>query len=399
VKIPLSFVLVVMLAGCGRPSSASDGGSASESGSTSTTAHVTSAGIDDGTDDSDSDEPHCGGFSIVPTNVYPHVMLIVDVSSSMHESWDHDQDPLTPAVTRWATARALLDQIVPDLDASIWFGLQRAPSIHACPAATEDDPNCKDADVCLVDPTPEIEIGKLHGESILAALPDASASPLDIVGGSPISAAWVAARDHLLAQLDPTISAIVLITDGGANCSESGLPEAVEVFDDELEALVSEGYLVHGIMTVVVGVGVGEQPSLPAQPDSPAVDAYAALDDLGVAGGLARNGGDEPRKFYDAAQPDELMHALEAGGCKVTDCTVDLTTAGSGPPEPVQLPYMSIEANGQEVPYVFDCEDEDGWAWIEEGMILTFCGSYCDGYKNGELAFEGSYGCPVATTF
>jgi hypothetical protein len=394
----LSFVLVVMLAACGGPTvSASGGDSASESESSATESSSTTSAdsFDEGTDS--SDEPDCGGFSVVPTYVHPNVMLIVDVSSSMRESVDHDQNPMTPVVLRWATARALLDQIIPDLDASVWFGLQRVPSIGACPAATVDDPNCKDADVCLVDSSPEIEIGELHGESILAALPDASASPLEIVGGSPIRAAWVAARDHLLAQPDPIFSGIVLITDGGANCSESSLPEAVEVFDDELEALVSDGFVLHGIPTVVVGVGVGEQPSLPAQPDSPGADVYAALNDLGVAGGMPWNGGNEPRKFFDASQPDELMLALDPGG-GVTDCTVDLTYVEGGPPEPVQIPDMVIEANGQDVPYVNDCANEDGWAWIEEGIILTFCGSYCDGFKDGTMAFEGDYGCPDATT-
>jgi hypothetical protein len=390
------FVLVVMLAACGRPSAgANDGDGASESGSA---GESTSGNSSIGDFGSNPEEPWCGGFSIVPTYVPANIMFVVDVSSSMHDSWDHDQDPMTSAVPRWVTARALLDQVVPALDDRGWFGLQRAPSIEACPAATVNDPSCTDADVCLVDPTPEIELGEQHGESILAALPDASASPLEIVGGSPISAAWVAARDHLLAQSERTVSVIVLITDGGANCSASSLPEAVEVFDDALLGLVEDGFVVHGITTAVVGVGIGEQPSVAAQPDSPAVDAYAALNDLGLAGGLAWNNGFEPRKFYDAAQPDELLLALDSGGYETVDCTIDLTHTEDGPPEPEQLPGMVIEANGQAVPYVIDCENEDGWAWLEEGLILTFCGSYCDGFKTGELAFEGSYGCRDATT-
>lgn len=59
---------------------------------------------------------------------------------------------------------------------------------------------------------------------------------------------------------------------------------------------------------------------------------------------------------------------------------------------------MEMEANGEEVPYVLDCANENGWAWLEEGRILTFCGSYCDGFKDGDMVFEGSYGCPDATT-
>jgi hypothetical protein len=396
-RLSLALVLVGWLAACGRPLvGASDGGTTSETSSAGeSTGSETSSSVDgsDGFEDQD-----CGGFSIVPTYVYPHVMLVVDVSSSMHQSWDHDQDAMTPAVPRWVTARALLDQVIPALDGNIWFGLQRAPSVDACPAATVDEPNCTDADVCLVGATPEIEIGELHGEPILASLPDVSASPLELVGGSPIGAAYVTALDHLLAQPDRTVSAIVLVTDGGANCSEPSLPEAVEVFDDELEALVANAYAEQEIFTFVVGVGVGEQPSLPAQPDSPAVDTYSALNELGLAGGAPWDGGTQARKFYDAAQPDELLLALDTGGDTVTDCTVDLTSSPGGPLDPLQIPYLVIETNGQEVPYVLDCENENGWAWIVDGEILTFCGSYCEGFKNGEMTFDIIYGCPDSTT-
>src|SRR5690606_13814376 len=37
---------------------------------------------------------------------------------------------------------------------------------------------------------------------------------------------------------------------------------------------------------------------------------------------------------------------------------------------------------------------EDGWTWIEEGEIMTFCGSYCDDFKGGGVQFDGKYGCP-----
>ena len=33
---------------------------------------------------------------------------------------------------------------------------------------------------------------------------------------------------------------------------------------------------------------------------------------------------------------------------------------------------------------------------IIEGEIMTFCGSYCDDFKNGTAMFDGTYGCPPA---
>jgi hypothetical protein len=309
----------------------------------------------------------------------------------MRDGWDDDQDPMTPTVTRWSTVRSLLT------DVFVWLGpgkcrlgLQRAPSITACAAATVDDPMCTDADVCLVEPVPEFELDGTNRAEILAALPDMSASPLEIVGGSPIREAYLSARDHLLEQPDnPAL--IVLITDGGANCSESSLPEAVEIFDDELVPTVAEGFEVYGVQTIVVGVGVPSVPSLPAQPDSPDVDLHTALNDLAVAGGHPWNGGMEARMYFDPLLPDELGSTLERAGCGATSCTVDLAMWG-GPIDPIYAPYTSISTNGQQIPYVRDCALEEGWTWVEEGEVVELCGSYCDAYMTCEQEFELEYG-------
>jgi hypothetical protein len=351
-----------------------------------------SSGTSDGTET--GDEPSCGGFEIIPTYVPSNIMFVVDLSSSMLDTWDHDADPMTPMVSRWSTSRTLLEQVIEELGSGAHgpnFGLQRAPSIDACPNA----PNCTDADVCLVESTPEIAFGERQGELILASLPDGSASPLDVAGGSPLRAAWLSARDHLLAQPEENPRVIVLVTDGGANCSEPSLPAAVESFDDELVLHIDDGFMLHGIPTIVVGVDFDEQPSLPAQPDSPAVDTFAALNDLALAGGAVYRGGMEPRKFLDATQPDELLGMISNGlVTPVTDCIVDLTFFPDGPPQPSQIPLVVIEMNGEEVPYVSDCEQADGWTWIEPGTILSFCGGFCEAFKAGEGIFEGTYGCP-----
>jgi hypothetical protein len=380
--------LIVTLAACGPPSVSGSGGiSADGSDDSTTTLESSGTTSTDSSDDGSEtgDEPWCGGFQVTPTFIPSNVMFVVDLSSSM--------------LSRWPTSRALLEQVIAELGLQSHgprLGLQRAPSIDACPNATVDAPNCTDADVCLVEPTPEVALGDGQGELILASLPDSSAAPSELAGGSPLGAAWISARDHLLAQPEESPRTILLITDGGANCSEPSLPAAVEVFDEGLAALVEDGFMAHGIATIVVGVDVDEQqPSLPAQPDSPAVDTYAALNDVALAGGIPRNGGMEPRKFFDAAQPDDLLDAILYGlVTPVFDCTLDLTYVPDGPPQPSQIPLVVIEMNGEEIPYVDDCEQDSGWTWIEEGTILSFCGSYCEAFKAAEGIFEGTYGCP-----
>jgi hypothetical protein len=383
-------VLVMLLAGCGgTPAGASDGDTSSGSESTTGTTSPQAPETSDGDATSDDDGEHeCGGFELVPTYVRPHVMFVVDVSASMLEGWEHDDDPSTPTVSRWHSVRALLEQLIPAIEDPILLGLVRAPASDACLGGT-----CTDANVCLVEPEPEIEIGENNGAQILVTLPDSFASSLEIVGASPIAAAYSSARDHLLAQAEDMPSYIVLITDGGANCVEPSLPEAVEVFDAGLEAMVGEAYSTYGIGTIVVAVDVAEQPSSAALPDTPAVDAQAALDAIALAGGLPRIGGSEPRKFFEVRDIEDLQVMFESA-CQVTDCTVDLTTSPAGPPEPVQIPLMEIEMEGLEVPYVSECASEDGWSWIEEGEVLTFCGLHCEKFKLGAFV-DVAYGCPL----
>jgi hypothetical protein len=404
-RATLPAVLVVVLAACGPPgvgagNSSSESGSTGESTGATESVETSSADSFDGSDTEDT-EHWCGGFELTPATAVRNIMFVVDVSSSMLETWDHDQDPMTPTVSRWQTARPLLAQVLAELESQYdepRLGLQRVPSSDACPAATVDAPNCTDADVCLIESSPEVAVGEFQAELILASLPESSASPLEVVGGSPIGAAWLAARDHLLAQRDADLSAIILFTDGGANCSEPSLPTAVEVFDEGLVALVADGYDVHGIQTLVVGVDVDEQqPSSAAQPDTPAVDTYAALNSLALAGGFPWNNGNEARKFFDTEHPDDLMLAIgDDLICTVSTCTVDLVTASdTGPPEPSQIPLIVIKINGEEIPYVSGCVNEKGWSWLEEGLILTFCGSFCDAVQAGEGIVEGIYGCPL----
>ena len=365
----LAVVCVVVLAGCGgRVVGASEEGASDEGTSGVTTLDVPTSDDDDDADTSDGSPPDlgqfpCGGFTIAPGEAIPaNVVIVVDTSASM--------------ASRWVSARSFLEQFVAEIDGDYSLGLQRAPS--------------SDADVCLVEPAPEIGVGELHGEQILAALPEASS--LELAGGSPLAAAIISARDHLLEQESRSPSFIVLVTDGGANCAEPSLPEAIESFDENLVGLVSDIYNLDQIYTLVVGVDVAEQPSLPALPDSPAVDTFAALNDIALAGGVPAGDGVGPRKFFQVDEVDDVVDGFVLFEDDPT-CVIDLTMLEEGPPDPVQIPYVTIEMNGADVPYVLDCENEDGWTWIEAGLVLSFCGSHCDAYMTEGVVVDGFYGC------
>lgn len=376
----LAFLFVLPIA-CGPVpivgESESESGSESESSSTDATTTETGA-------DSCSTE-----FWIDPEVIPQDVMLVVDTSRSMATLWDHDDDPVTPEVTRWSSAHALIQQLVEtDESPAIYeLGVQRFPAAAACPG-----PSCTDADVCVVESVPEVSLASDSAPSILAALPSADASAL--VGGSPAGAAFVSARDALLASPPERPKFIVLITDGGANCSAGdSLPDSYELADEALLDAVDDAYAIDGILTFVVGVDALDSDA-PAGEDTPAGNTFTVLDNLALAGGAPWLSDAQTRWFYDVRDAEALIFGL--GGVYPSDpsCELDLTLLEAGPPDPAQIPFVTFELDGMEVPRVDDCASEDGWAWILEGEVMTFCGTPCALFESG-AALHGVYGCEM----
>jgi hypothetical protein len=188
---------------------------------------------------------------------------------------------------------------------------------------------------------------------------------------------------------------ILLVADGAANCNtDLPFPDYIEFYDETLPTTVEQAFM-DGITTFVVGIDIINMLVGSGSDGAPEANPYERLNDVALAGGAPKNEGMDDEKFFNATNQGELLLALEQILGEVTDCTIDLTQADGGPPDPIQIPYVSFTSDGQPVPGpVDDCETEDGWAWVEVGLIMTFCGTYCDDFKNGTASFDGTYGCP-----
>jgi hypothetical protein len=350
-------------------------------------------GDGDGEGDGDGDMD-CGMVSITPEYVPPNVMLVVDASGSMiSNDWDHDLDPVTPDETRWMTLHGVVQTIMDQFGPAMNAGIKRFPSESAC------DPNpCYNATACVVTPNPEVDVGLDNGAAILASIPAADDNGTSVEGGTPSTAGINVAVEHLAAQ-NPALSRYILfITDGAANCTPGfEFPEVIENYDETLEPTVEAALNDHQITTFVVGIDIINS-LLGAGPDgSPEANPYERLNDVALAGGAPKNMGLDPEKFYNSTNQDELLTALSEIIDDITECVIDLSTTDEGVPEPVQIPHVSFEVDGMTVPYIedlADCETGDGWAWLEYGVVVTFCGSYCDDFKSGGVMFDGTYGCP-----
>jgi hypothetical protein len=335
------------------------------------------------------DVPICHQIDFATTYAPPQVMLVVDASDSMvsePNSWDHDLDMATPEVTRWFSLHAVIDTVMTNFGAAMYAGLQRFPSAAAC-----DPYPCYNATACTTETAPEVDIALDNAAAILAALPGPNADSTEINGGSPATKGIVSALDHLMLQPEQLSRYILLITDGAANCNtDLPFPDAIELYDATLPTTVENAYMNEGIPTFVVGIDIQNE-LVGVGPDGrPEANPRQRLNAVALAGGVPKNMGTSAEKFFNATNQAELLLTLEQI-LQVIDCTSDLPEVGS---DPAQIPFLQFQSDDRIVPGPFDdCANEEGWAWIEVGHTVIFCGSYCDDFKNG-ASFEGTYGCP-----
>ena len=398
-----------------------------DNGSTSldTTTSTTSGGDGDGeppcmsNEDCESDEIcvdgvcefDCGTANVVIDLPPPPVMLVLDKSGSMvNNSWDHDGDPGTSEETRWATLYSVSDFILTNFESSIQFGLQMFPSTSATTSCANDSA----CPACDVAGAPEVAIGLDNRAAILAAMPAMSADSSAVAGATPAAGGMVNAK----AALDAAVAAgesgpaIILITDGAANCGlqwadepcefpgdgTSASCELMDYFDDQLEPLV-QGYAGEGVNTYVVGIDIQDQVLDPNSEYNFSVDntnVYEELNAIAVAGGKPQAGSES---FYNATNEAELMAALSEIAGELQSCVIDLSLPPNSPPQENQINFVEFWMDGQMLEKLEISEAEcdagaaDGWIWLEEGVSVMFCGAACDTLK-ATLEVDGVYGCP-----
>jgi hypothetical protein len=304
--------------------------------------------------------------------VIPHVMLVLDKSGSMiQNTWDHDLDPQTAQVTRWKSLHKVVSEVVENFDDQFEFGAQLYPSI----AATNE----YNINACLVDSPPEVPVEPNNAVDVLLGIPIGTSQ--NIRGGTPTAAGMSSAIDHLLAIDDGDPAAIILVTDGAANCRTDAASQfdRFEVYDPNLLGLVADAYNDLAIPTYVVGIDISEevtqitgQNDFPPDGEPDGISTFAKLDELAVAGGKPLGG---EADFYQTQNEIELQDAIQAIVDDAASCTLFLDPL---PPFPE---LVEVEMDGQTVPPVDDCNSEDGWVFTNPNgpySSLELCGSYCD---------------------
>ena len=355
----------------------------STSGSTTTpvdpstsTDPGTTTSTTDGTTGTTGGTP-CEEIKATLKPIEPNIMLVLDKSGSMVADpqgfWDHDADAATPNITRWDSLYQVVQLLVTDYNATINFGANLFPSTKAKLVWGEG--------ACVVNAAVEIPVAAMNSAAILGKIPQANDDTL--IGGTPSSAGVSAALNHLK-TLDPTVPrAIILVTDGAANCASGvPVPGLFEAYDDSLHTVVEQAYTVDGIPTYVVGIDTQNVISPVKQDGNPDnINTYEKLNELAVQGGKPKD--DPAEKFYNAVNQIQLKAALDAIAADAVSCTIPLES------EPGFPESTKVKVAGMEYPMVTDCTTEDGWVYdnpMGPYTAVILCGAACEALKIAEAA-------------
>ncbi len=328
---------------------------------------------------------NCGESEFVLQAAPTRVMIVLDKSGSMvNNTWDHDDDPMTDMITRWASLHATVDLVTTNFNGSIEFGALLYPS--------QDATSSYDDSACLVADSPEVSVAADNAMAVIDALPPADAVD-EIQGGTPSATAFGVALDHLQGLGGAIPGSVLFITDGEANCrADAGVvTELFEEYDDSLHTLVEQAWTAEAVPTYVVGIAIRDE-VLPAEVDGApdGINPHEQLNLLAEQGGRPQVGGST--SYYAADNQLELEAALAEIVGEQFDCVVGLD------PPPEHPAFVEIEINGELLARVDDCASEDGWQFINpDGPYdaIALCGTACD-LLAAEGVLDAIYGCPPA---
>ena len=339
--------------------------------------------VEEDVDESDSDSdggadfPDCGGDRIELDRMPPNVMLVLDKSGSMtnpDNNWDHDNDSNTPDVSRWTSLYDTVDNLLTQYDDSVNFGAVLFP-------AKDADSDGGDAEAaCLMQDDVEVSLAASNRTAILGTIPGRTE---DTAGGTPARFGIINAVDHLTDITAEGPRAMVLVTDGEANCIP-GLDEFWSQYDEELETAVGSAFADNGIPTYVVGIDIDDE----ELSGDDGRTLRQAMNDIAVVGGVPRDG---EERFYNVSDHTALQSALDEIAARVS-CTLSLE---HGPKDP---DGVVLTIDGEEFERVETCGDADGWRFTSDAApfnTIELCGNTCGAFIDAGVV-ETDYVCPIA---
>ena len=313
--------------------------------------------------------------------VVPNMMLVLDKSGSMVVNpsgfWDHDANVNTPKISRWNSLHDVVELVLNKFNVKLNFGASLFPSKFAN--------NDYDPDACKVNANVEVPVDANNKDTILANIP--TALDVTLKGGTPTAAGMKAALAHLKTLPADVPRAVLLVTDGAANCTEgAGMPgnykPLFEAYDNTLNTVVGDAFTKDKIPTYVVGIDTKNVVSpILGDGDPDSINPFVKLNELAVQGGKPKNNVNE--KFYNATNQIELGAALDQIIADALSCVIPLK-------EPPAKPELTkVKVLGADVKHVMDCAKENGWVYTNPNGpydAIELCGTACTNLKQSGKA-------------
>ena len=113
-----------------------------------------------------------------------------------------------------------------------------------------------------------------------------------------------------------------------------------------------------------------------SRPSGTVANPADELDAIARAGGVPVNPDPAERSYYEAAEGEELLEALEEISARL-ECTVTLPEAAT------DEAIMRVVVAGRHVSQVDDCRTDSGWVFSDAGARKTIelCNDACDGLR------------------
>jgi hypothetical protein len=332
----------------------------------------------DGDTDGDSDSDVCAETNFSIELVPPHMMILLDKSSSMGETIDGSDF----GTTKWDQAIPAIQNMISTYSNRILFGLSAFPSSGNC-----------DVDAILEEDVPsDLDGNTAVYSAVSAVFADGASTPLYCAMNMMDDAALGAPSF----QSPAATKYVVVVSDGADLCGEgccvpmpTGWPPTPPpecVADTSEFVALTQGLLSSGYHSFAIG-----------------------FDD--VAGGnvsaeqlnaIAANGGTPFAEYFLASDQTQLEEALDEIAAEVVSCTFAIPDPGDiADPNQVNF-YFDSDGDGEvsdEDVVGFDdgCAVGVGWMWTSaDHTAITFCAGSCDELNSGDVQnVVAKWGCPT----
>jgi hypothetical protein len=267
-------------------------------------------------------------------------------------------------LTFWEVVEhALAQSLIAPINDDVEFGMQLFPF------------KTSGAFSCEVGTDPEVAPGLSTQITIMSKMLERI--PL---GMSPLLAALQSVADKPGRLADPAVSgAVVMLTDGGDNCSELTQDQIVTSLGTSAKKLLDKG-----VKTYVVRFGRAE---------SKTPEQEAQLRAIVAGGGTASS---DPKDMSQVPYIDAVdATALDAALAQVSDRLATCSFAVSGVPVEADKKLANLYLNGELIKFDVTQAKSAGWGWVDAAQTeIELYGEACTAFKtNRKTSIIVEFGC------